>query len=247
MTSYDQKRLESQLQQMRLGYIHENYSELARKAAEKQNSHVEYLAQVIDGEFGARDERSTARRIKNAQFPFVKTLEEYQWSHPKKVNRMQIQNLFRLDFIKTNTNVVFIGNSGVGKTHLSAALGRAACFAGHSVLFTTAIDIVNTLSDARSAGQLRTGLQRYAKPAVLHIDELGYLPIDRFGADVMFQVFSSRYERASTIVTTNRVYKHWAQIFHNDTVLTSAILDRVLHHVETVIIEGKSFRNEVEV
>ena len=243
MTTYDQKRLEAQLLQMRLGYVHENYSELARKAAEKQYSHVDYLAQIVDGEFAARDARSTARRIRNARLPFVKTLEEYQWSWPKKINRMQIQNLFRLDFVKTNTNVVFIGNVGVGKTHLLLALGRAACFAGHSVLFTTAIDIVNTLTDAKSAGRLKRDMRRYLNPTVLCVDELGFLPIDKAGADLLFQVFSNRYERAPTVITTNRVYKNWAPIFNNDSVLTSAILDRVLHHVETVVIEGKSFRN----
>jgi DNA replication protein DnaC len=242
MTSHDRKRLEDQLLQMRLGYIRENYGDLARKAAEQQRSHVDYLAQVIDGEFTMRDVRSTERRIRNARFPVIKTLDEFQWSWPKKINRMQIQNLFRLDFIATHTNVVMIGNVGLGKTHLSIALGRAACLAGHSVLFTTAVDIINTLAAAKSAGQLKRDIRRYVRPTVLIVDELGYLPIDKLGADLMFQVISQRYERAPTVFTTNRAYKHWPQIFNNDSTLTSAILDRVLHHVDTVIIEGKSFR-----
>jgi len=227
---------------MRLGYIRENYGDLARKAAEQQRSHVDYLAQVIDGEFTMRDVRSTERRIRNARFPVIKTLDEFQWSWPKKINRMQIQNLFRLDFIATHTNAVMIGNVGLGKTHLSIALGRAACLAGHSVLFTTAVDIINTLAAAKSAGQLKRDIRRYVRPTVLIVDELGYLPIDKLGADLMFQVISQRYERAPTVFTTNRAYKHWPQIFNNDSTLTSAILDRVLHHVDTVIIEGKSFR-----
>jgi DNA replication protein DnaC len=242
MTSHDRKRLEDQLLQMRLGYIRENYGDLARKAAEQQRSHVDYLAQVIDGEFTMRDVRSTERRIRNARFPVIKTLDEFQWSWPKKINRMQIQNLFRLDFIATHTNAVMIGNVGLGKTHLSIALGRAACLAGHSVLFTTAVDIINTLAAAKSAGQLKRDIRRYVRPTVLIVDELGYLPIDKLGADLMFQVISQRYERAPTVFTTNRAYKHWPQIFNNDSTLTSAILDRVLHHVDTVIIEGKSFR-----
>jgi DNA replication protein DnaC len=242
MTSHDRKRLEDQLLQMRLGYIRENYGDLARKAAEQQRSHVDYLAQVIDGEFTLRDVRSTERRIRNARFPVIKTLDEFQWSWPKKINRMQIQNLFRLDFIATHTNAVMIGNVGLGKTHLSIALGRAACLAGHSVLFTTAVDIINTLAAAKSAGQLKRDIRRYVRPTVLIVDELGYLPIDKLGADLMFQVISQRYERAPTVFTTNRAYKHWPQIFNNDSTLTSAILDRVLHHVDTVIIEGKSFR-----
>ncbi len=227
---------------MRLQYIHGNYNALAHKAAEQQSSHVDYLAQLVEGEFTMRDVRSTERRIRNARFPVIKTLDDFQWSWPRKINRPQIQNLFRLDFIATNTNAVFIGNVGLGKTHLSIALGRAACLAGHSVLFTTAVDIINTLAAAKSAGQLKRDIRRYTRPGVLHIDELGYLPIDKLGADLMFQVISQRYERAPTVITTNRAYKNWPQIFNNDSTLTSAILDRILHHVDTVVIEGKSFR-----
>jgi DNA replication protein DnaC len=115
------------------------------------------------------------------------------------------------------------------------------------VLFTTAIDIVNTLAAAQAAGRLKRELARYLKPALLVVDELGYLPIDKHGADLLFQIISQRYERAPMVITTNRAYKHWSQIFNNDSTLTSAILDRVLHHAETVIIEGKSFRMKDEI
>jgi DNA replication protein DnaC len=118
---------------------------------------------------------------------------------------------------------------------------------GHTVLFTTAIDIVNTLAAAQAAGRLKRELARYLKPALLIVDELGYLPIDKHGADLLFQIISQRYERAPMVITTNRAYKHWSQIFNNDSTLTSAILDRVLHHAETVIIEGKSFRMKDEI
>jgi DNA replication protein DnaC len=130
---------------------------------------------------------------------------------------------------------------------LSIALGRAACLNGHSVLFTTAVDIINTLAAAQSAGRLKREFQRYLKPAVLVVDELGYLPIDKHGADLLFQIISQHYERAPMVITTNRAYKHWSQIFNNDSTLTSAILDRVLHHADTVIIEGKSFRMKDEI
>jgi DNA replication protein DnaC len=242
MTPADQAQLDGQLQRLRLCYIHDNYQPLARKLAEQNRSHVDYLAQLVEGEFNMRDMRSTERRIKNARFPLRKTLEDFQWSWPRKINRPQIQNLFRLDFIATRANVVLIGNVGLGKTHLSIALGHAACRNGHTVLFTTAVDIINTLAAAKSAGQLKRDILRYTKPTVLIVDELGYLPIDKHGADLMFQIISQRYERAPTVITTNRAYKHWPQIFNNDSTLTSAILDRVLHHVDTVVIEGKSFR-----
>src|SRR5215467_4283553 len=242
MTPSDLTRMDAQLHGLHLHYIQSHYQALATKAAEQQRSHLDYLEQLVEGEFTMRDVRSTERRIRNARFPVLKSLDDFQWNWPKKINRPQIQNLFRLAFIATQTNVVLIGNVGLGKTHLSIALGRAACLAGHSVLFTTAVDIINTLAAAKSAGQLKRDIRRYVRPTVLIVDELGYLPIDKLGADLMFQVISQRYERAPTVFTTNRAYKHWPQIFNNDSTLTSAILDRVLHHVDTVIIEGKSFR-----
>jgi len=244
MSPSDITRLDAQLSQLHLTYMQGNYQALASKAAERQRSHVDYLAQLVEGEATLRENRSIERRIKNARFPVLKTLEDFQWSWPKKINRPQIQNLFRLAFIESNTNVVFISTVGLGKTHISIALGHAACVGGHSVLFTTAVDIINTLAAAQSAGRLKHEFRRYLKPSVLIIDELGYLPIDKHGADLLFQIISQRYERAPILFTTNRAYKHWSQIFNNDSTLTSAILDRVLHHVDTVIIEGKSFRTK---
>ena len=172
----------------------------------------------------------------------VKLLEQFDFNWPGKINRAQVQDLFRLKFIEDKANVIFVGGVGLGKSHLSIALGHAACMAGHRVLFTTAIDIVNTLSAAQNAGRLAIELQKYLRPAVLLMDELGYLPIDKHGADLLFQVISQRYERGPIILTTNKVFKHWPSIFNNDSTLTSAILDRVLHHAETVVIEGKSYR-----
>ena len=247
MTPSDQTRLETQLQRLHLHHIKSHYQAAADKAAEQQRSYVDYLAQLVDGETAVHENRSIERRIRNARFPVLKTLEEFQWSWPKKINRPQIQNLFRLAFIAANTNVVLIGNVGLGKTHLSIALGHTACLNGHSVLFTAAVDIVNTLAAAQAAGRLKRELARYLKPAVLIVDELGYLPIDKHGADLLFQIISQRYERAPMVITTNRAYKNWSQIFNNDSTLTSAILDRVLHHAETVIIEGKSFRMKDEI
>jgi DNA replication protein DnaC len=242
MTPSDEARLDAQLHHLHLHHIKSCYRALALEAAEQQRLHVEYLAQLVDGEATMRESRSIERRIRNARFPVLKTLDEFQWSWPRKINRAHIQDLFRLAFIAAKTNVVLIGNVGVGKTHLSIALGHAACLNGHSVLFTTAVDIINTLAAAQAAGRLKRELRRYLTPAVLIVDELGFLPIDKQGADLLFQIISQRYERAPMVITTNRTYKSWPQIFNNDSTLTSAILDRILHHAETVIIEGKSFR-----
>ena len=247
MTPSDLAVLDAQLNRLHLSHIQAHYQALATKAAQKQLSNLQYLAQLIEGEATERENRAIERRIRNARFPVIKTLDDFRWSWPKKINRPQIQNLFRLAFVASKTNVVFIGNVGLGKTHISIALGHAACVHGHSVLFTTAVDIINTLAAAQSAGRLKREFKRYLKPALLIVDELGYLPIDKHGADLLFQIISQRYERAPMVITTNRVYKHWAPIFNNDSTLTSAILDRLLHHVDTVIIEGKSFRTNGEI
>ena len=132
----------------------------------------------------------------------------------------------------------------MGKSHLATALGHAACLKGHSVLFTTAVEAINVLSAAQAQYRLKTELKKFLSPAVLVMDELGYLPIDKTGADLLFQIISGRYEKASTIITTNQAYKHWARIFNNDATITSAVLDRLLHHNETVVIEGKSYRTK---
>ena len=121
-------------------------------------------------------------------------------------------------------------------------MGLAACHQHHSVLFASAIEAINTLAGAQASGRLKHELRRYVRPKVLILDELGYLPIDKTGADLLFQIISQRYERGSTIITTNRVYKKWPEIFNNDSTLTAAVLDRLLHHAETITIEGKSFR-----
>ncbi len=236
--------LDTHLDVLSLQYVKENYQPLNRVAAEKQWSCLDYLSKLIEGEANAREARSIERRIRNARFPVAKSVEEFRWTWPKRINREQVQNLFRLEFIKSNTNVILIGNVGLGKTHLAIALGRAACLRGYGVLFTTAVDIINTLSLAHATGQRQRELDRYLRPSVLIVDELGYLPIDKLGADLLFQIISKRYERAPLIITTNRTYKHWAGVFNNDSTLTPAILDRLLHHAETITIEGKSFRTQ---
>ena len=227
---------------MHLTYVEQNFESLAQKAALEQTSHVGYLAQLTNGESCRRDDRGTERRIVAARLPVLKTLEQYDWSWPTSINQMQIRHLFRLDFMKENGNVIFISNVGLGKSHLATALAHTACLHGHSALFTTAVNIINSIAAAQASGGIKREMNKYLKPSILVIDELGYLPIDKFGADCLFQVISGRYERSSTIITTNRAFKNWAEIFNNDSVITSALLDRLLHHAETVLIEGKSYR-----
>jgi DNA replication protein DnaC len=234
--------VEHHLTYLKLAFIAAQYAELATQAVQKEWSHVDYLARLLEGEVDLRRDRATKSRLRLARFPVIKTVEQFRWDWPTRINRLQVQNHFHLKFIQDKSNLIFLGGVGLGKTHLATALGYAACLQGYSVLFTSAIEVINTLAAARSAGRLKPELKKYTKPALLILDELGYLPIDKAGADLLFQVISLRYEQGAIVITSNRAFKEWPKIFNNDSTLTSAILDRLLHHAETVIIEGKSFR-----
>ena len=230
------------LRDLKLGFIAEHYGELAKQAADKDCSHIEYLGQLVEGEALLRHDRATQNRIRQARFPVIKTLDQFRWDWPTQINRAQVQQHFTLSFLKDHMNIFYLGGVGLGKTHLATALGYAACLKGHSVLFSSAIDIINTLAAAKNAGRLKQEIKKYAKPALLIVDELGYLPIDKSGADLLFQVISVRYEQGSTLITSNRAFKDWPKIFNNDSTLTAALLDRLLHHADPVVIEGKSYR-----
>jgi len=230
------------LKSLQLLYPLQNLDAITQQATQKAWSHRDYLDHLLEGECQRRQTHAIARRIQKARFPVRKELADFNWNWPNKINRAQVQDLCRLEFVPTCANVIFVGGVGLGKTHLATALGQRACEAGHSVLFTTAVGMVNTLSAAHASQRLRQELRRYKRPALLIIDELGYLPIDKLGADLLFQVFSERYERGSIVLTTNKAYKNWPSIFNNDSTLASAVLDRLLHHAESVLIEGKSWR-----
>lgn len=227
---------------LNLRFVAEKYEALATEATQKHWSHVRYLTRLLEGEASMRHDKAIARRIQIARFPLIKSLDDFQWTWPAKINRQEVQNLFRLQFLDDNANIIFLGGVGLGKTHLAIALGHLACINGFSVLFSSAIDAVNNLCTAKSSGRLKQELQRYVKPKILILDELGYLPIDKAGADLLFQIISHRYEHGSTIITSNRSFKKWPEIFNNDSTLTSAFLDRLLHHSHTISIHGKSFR-----
>jgi DNA replication protein DnaC len=234
--------LSRQLGYLNLPFMQEHCEDLAKQAAQNQWSHVDYLRRLVEGETSARQDRARQRRIQQARFPVLKTFEQFDFTWPSKINRPAVQNLFRLKFIEEKANVAIVGGVGLGKSHLCIALGYAAAVAGFRVRFTTAIDIVNTLAAAHNAGRLVQEIKKYTSPAVLVVDEVGYLPIDKRGADLLFQIISQRYECGSIILSTNKVFKQWPSIFNNDATLTSAILDRILHHAETIVIEGKSYR-----
>ena len=234
--------LSEHLEYLKLKYVADQYGPLADEAIRQPWDHREYLRRLIEGEYNDQRQRRVAARIKSARFPVIKTLEQFNWTWPKKINRLAVQNLFRLEFVAQNANVVFLGNVGTGKSHLATALGYAACLEGHSVLFAGAIEVINDLQAAQKNGGLKRALKKYLRPAIVILDEVGYLPIDQKGADLLFQVISQRYERGSILLTTNKPFKQWASIFNNDSTIASAVLDRLLHHAETIVIEGASYR-----
>ena len=234
--------LSQHLDYLKLPFIQHHHAEMAQQSAQQHWDHVEYLRRLIEGQYTERRQRVIERRVKAARFPVIKTLEQFRWDWPKKINRLQVQNLFRLEFIAQKANAVLLGNVGLGKTHLATALGYAACQEGYAVLFADAISVINDLAAAQKRGLLKRQLKRYLAPDLLLLDEIGYLPIDQHGADLLFQVISQRYERGSIVLTTNKPFKQWSSIFNNDSTIASAVLDRLLHHAETVVIEGSSYR-----
>jgi len=230
------------LEYLKLKCVADQYGPLADEAIRQPWDHREYLRRLIAGEYNDQRQRRVAARIKSARFPVIKTLEQFNWTWPKKINRLAVQNLFRLEFLAQHANVVFLGNVGTGKSHLATALGYAACLEGHSVLFAGAIEVINDLQAAQKNGGLKRALKKYLRPEIVILDEVGYLPIDQKGADLLFQVISQRYERGSILLTTNKPFKQWGSIFNNDSTIASAVLDRLLHHAETIVIEGASYR-----
>jgi DNA replication protein DnaC len=241
-TKFDDTIFRKNCAYLKLTSVIENYNHVAQMAAREQWPHVHYMAELIAQEAVIRNQRAIQRKITMARFPQVKSIDDFQWEWPDNINRMVVENLFRLSFVEHNGNIIFMGGVGLGKTHLSIALGYQACLKGYSVLFASAVDIVNTLTAAQKIGMLKKELKKYLKPNILIVDEVGYLPIDKNGADLLFQVLCQRYENAPIILTTNRPFKQWTGIFNNDATLTSAVLDRLLHHAQVVPIKGKSYR-----
>jgi len=230
------------LKELQLTWSLQHHEALAQEAAQNGEAHASYLERVLEGECHRRREIRIQRRLQAARFPVLKTLDAFDWSWPKKIDRTHVMDLMRLAFLDTKTNVILLGGVGLGKSHIASAIGRQACLDGRSVLWTTAIEMVNALIASQATQRLRQELKKYLAPELLILDELGYLPIDKQGADLLFQVIGGRYERGSILLTTNRTFKQWAGIFNNDTTLASAVLDRLLHHAQTLVIDGQSYR-----
>jgi DNA replication protein DnaC len=244
MTKRDEvhEKLMRDLATLKLSRVAEIYREILDEAARKNSSMLEALSTLIAEEAIARTERALQRRIRQARLPKRKTLQEYDFTFPKRMPKQKILRLFDCQFIEQHLCGVFIGPTGTGKTHLLTALGYTACEQGISVRFTRVVDMINVLTTAQINGTLEKALKAYVNPSLLLLDELGYLPIDKRGADLMFQVVAARYESGSIVLTTNRAFRDWGKIFDVDNTLATAMIDRLMHHGEALVIRGDSYR-----
>lgn len=237
-----EKEMKNNLNYLGLTRLCDEYPSFLETAVKKKIPISDFFEQIISTEVENKQNRSVSRKIKMAHFPARKTLETFDWTFPKEINEDLVRFLFHLDFVEKKGNVVFLGPTGVGKTHLMIALGIHACKKGYTVLFDTAADIINRLSAAQAAGRITSALKAFRRPDILCVDEIGYLPIDQMEANLFFQIISERYEKGSLILTSNIGFKGWVKVFNNDVALTSAILDRVLHHCNVITIDGPSYR-----
>jgi DNA replication protein DnaC len=246
MKSSEPKKLHENLLRdladLKLSRIAQTYKEVLDDAARNGSSTLEVLATLIAAEATARQERALQRRIKRAHLPKRKTLQEYDFSFPKRIPKQAILRLFDCDFIKQQVCAVLVGKTGTGKSHLLTALAYTACERGFTVRWTRVVDMINDLTKAQINGTLGKALREYTRPELLLLDELGYLPIDKRGADLMFQVVAARYEVGSIVLTTNRPFREWGTIFDVDNTLATALIDRLMHHGEALVILGESFR-----
>lgn len=224
--------------------LHEMASSLpdyVRMVAERERDFAGALCEMTAAEVRAREERVTRLRVRSSGFPYVKTLADFDWSFQPSVPRAKVEELATLRFVERAENVVLVGSPGVGKTHIATALGIEAVRAGREVRFIDCARLVDDLRDASARGILKKRLKYYAHSKLLIIDELGYLDVGPAGADLLFQLVSTRYEQRSTIITTNVGISGWGRVFGDD-VAASAIADRVCHHCHVIRIAGRSYR-----
>lgn len=211
------------------------------RAAKEELSYAEFLADLMACEATVRKERALQTRIRRARLPMVRRFSEFEFGFQPSIDRRQIRELETLRFLHDQSNVIFLGPPGVGKTHLSIALVMEALEAGHSAYFVTAHDLVADLSRAAQENRMDARMRTYLTPKLLVIDEMGYLPLDAVGATLFFQLIGARYERGSVILTSNKSYGEWDAVL-GDAVMATAVLDRLLHHSTTVNIRGESYR-----
>ena len=233
--------LEHHLKKLKLPTFLREYEKLARQCATEGLDHVQFLARLVEMEMIDRERRLVERRIRQARFPVVKQLESFDFKAIPSLNKMLVLDLARGDYIERRENAILLGPSGVGKTHIALALGLAACQKGLAVRFTTASQLVHEMIEARDEKRLLRLQDQLAKANLLIVDELGYVPLSQSGSELLFDVFSRRYENGATIVTSNLPFQEWTSVFASER-LTGALLDRITHHVHILEMNGESYR-----
>ena len=241
MTDTPQLLLGHHLKALKLPTFLREYDKLARQCATEGVEHTGYLLRLAELELIERERRMVDRRIKEARFPAVKSLDSFDFLALPSLNKTLVLELARSEYVLRRENVIAVGNSGTGKSHVALGLGLAACQKGLSVGFTTAAALVNELLEARDEKRLLRLQRQLAAYKLLVIDELGYVPLSQTGAELLFEVFSQRYERGSTIVTSNLPFDEWTGVFASER-LTGALLDRLTHHVHILEMNGDSYR-----
>jgi DNA replication protein DnaC len=234
-------RLAEHLRKLRLLKSGERLEAVLQEAAARELPYAEFLEQVLGEEVAAKTSKNIAMRTAMARFPFVKPLETFDFTYQPSIDKKLLLQLASCHYIEHGDNVIVLGPPGVGKTHLAVSLGLKAIEAGYRVLFTTAAHLIAVLTKAHAEGRLDEKLKVYTTPRLLIIDEIGYLPIDRIGANLFFQLISRRYERGPMILTSNQSFGAWGEVF-GDRIIATAILDRLLHHAVTLNIRGNSYR-----
>jgi DNA replication protein DnaC len=241
MTDMPQVLLTHHLKALKLPTFLREYDKLARQCATEGVDHPRYLLRLAELELIDRERRTVERRIKEARFPAVKSLDSFDFAAIPSLNKTLVLELARSEYVARRENVIALGNSGTGKSHIALGLGLAACQKGLSVGFTTAASLVHELLEARDEKRLLRLQRQLAGNKLLIIDELGYVPLSPSGAELLFEVFSQRYERGSTIVTSNLPFDEWTSVFASER-LTGALLDRLTHHVHILEMNGDSYR-----
>ena len=241
MTDTPQILLSHHLKKLRLPTFLREYDKVARQCAAEGVDHIGYLTRLTELELIDRERRMVERRIRLARFPAVKSLDSFDFKAIPELNKMQVLELARCEYIERRENIIALGPSGTGKTHVALGLGLAACQKGLAVGFTTASSLVHELMEARDEKVLLRFQKKLAKYKLLIIDELGFVPLSKTGAELLFEVFSQRYECGSTIITSNLPFDEWTETFGSER-LTGALLDRLTHHVNILEMNGESYR-----
>lgn len=240
MTSADEIGLK--LEYLRLPAMRDSYADFARRAGESGQTHLEFLKALVEEEVRIKHERAIRSRIAAARMPCVKTMDGWDWKwNAATIRRENVMPLFDLDFLKDKANLIMMGRAGLGKTRIALALAHTACSRGVNARFTTAAEMLNRLYAATADRSLEKALLPYTRPALLVVDEVGYLPFNKELGDLFFQVVAKRYERGSIVLTCNRAFKDWNEIFA-DSVVAAAIIERLVHHSQIVSLKGKSYR-----